>query len=80
VPTPLAASAGLGLDGVPGIGGAPLAVVNDQTGPVVDPEALRATICQKYVVLAVSAGGAYDAAACPLDTVGGGLPVPNATS
>lgn len=78
--TPFAASAGFGLLGVPGSCGAPPAVVNDHTGPDVDPELLRATICQKYVVLAVRADGAYDAAACPVDTVGGGLVVPNATS
>ena len=78
--TLLAESAGFGLPGVPGGCGAPPDVVNDQTAPDVEPELLRETICQKYVVLAVSADGVYDAAACPVETVGGGLVVPNATS
>ena len=78
--TPVAAFTGFGLPGTPGGGGAPPTVVNDHTGPDVEPELLRATICQKYVVLFVSAGGVYDAAACPVETVGGGLLVPNATS
>ena len=77
--TPFDASVGFGLPGAPGGCGA-LAVLNAHTGPDVDPELLRATICQKYVVPAVSADGAYDAPACPVETVGGGLVVPNATS
>ena len=55
------------------------AVVNDQTGPTLEPLPLIATICQKYVVLPVRAVGEYDAAACPVDTVGGGLLVPKLT-
>jgi hypothetical protein len=38
-------------------GGAAVAVVNDQTGPLVVPALLRATTCQKDVVLLASAGG-----------------------
>src|SRR5258706_9650832 len=56
------------------------AVVNDQTGPVVAPLLLCATICQKYCLLVRSVPGEYDAAACPVDTCGGGLVVPNLTS
>jgi len=70
--------AGLGFAGVPGRAGA--CVVNDQTGPAVDPTALFATICQKYVVLLFSAGVAYDADDWAIDTAGGGLLVPNLTS
>src|SRR4051812_16565458 len=55
-------------------------VVNDHSGPVVTPEPLCATICQKYVVLFASAGGAYEAPACAADTCGGGFAVPNWTS
>jgi hypothetical protein len=60
--TPVAAFAGDGDAGVPG-GAEALAVVNDHTAPVVEPDALRATIRQKYAVLAASAGGVYYAAA-----------------
>ena len=56
------------------------AVVNDQTGPVVVPTLLCATICQKYGVPAVSDEGVYDADACPVVTCGGGCAVPNFTS
>ncbi len=52
------------------------AVVNDQTGPVVVPTLLCATICQKYVVFAESVDGVYDAGACPVVTCGGGFAVP----
>ena len=78
--TPFAASTGFGFAGAPGGCCAAPAVVNDHTGPEVDPELLRAVICQKYVVLFVRAGVLYDAAPCPAETVGGGLLVPNATS
>ncbi len=61
-----------------GVADAP--VVNDQTGPVVPPMELCATICQKYCVLFWSVPGEYDACACPVDTCGGGLAVPNFTS
>ena len=44
------------------------AVVNDQTGPVVVPTLLCATICQKYVVFAERVAGVYDAGACPVVT------------
>ncbi len=56
------------------------AVVKDHTGPVVVPTLLCATICQKYVVLFVSDGAAYDAAVWPVVTCAGGLLVPNFTS
>ena len=46
---------GLGEPGVPGGGGGAALVVNDHTGPVVGPAALRATICQKYCVPLASA-------------------------
>ena len=48
------------MPGVPG-GRIAAAVVNDHTGPVVDPLLLRATICQKYVVLPDRPAGEYDA-------------------
>ena len=34
--------------------GADAAVEKDHTGPAAAPDALRATICQKYIVLGVS--------------------------
>src|SRR5689334_18365051 len=55
-------------------------VVNDQIGPVEVPVLLWATICQKYCWLFCSVPGEYDAAACAVDTCGGGLAVPNLTS
>jgi hypothetical protein len=61
------------------IGEMDAAVVNDQTGLGVEPLLLTATICQKYVVLPASADGEYDAADCPVDTVGGGFVVPKLT-
>jgi hypothetical protein len=76
--TPVAASAGFGDAGGEGGVGA-VAVANDHTGPGVEPAALFATICQKYVVPADSAG-AYDALAWPVVTWGGGLLAPNFTS
>ena len=79
VATPLAPSAGLGEPGTPGGGGA-AAVVNDHTGPLVVPALLRATICQKYVVLFARFPGEYDALACPDATCAGGLLVPKLTS
>ena len=79
VATPVAPSAGFGDPGVPGGGGA-AAVVNDHTGPLVVPALLRATICQKYIVLFARLPGAYDAAACADETCGGGLLVPKLTS
>ena len=75
--TPAAPLAG---DGVFGVAGGAADVVNDQTDPVVDPALLRATICQKYCVLFVSAGGVYDADGWPLTTSGGGFDVPKLTS
>ena len=77
VATPVAPSAG---EGEPGVAGGATAVVNDHTAPGVDPTLLRATICQKYCVLFVSAGGVYDAEAWPLTTSGGGFAVPKLTS
>src|SRR5262249_5154155 len=56
------------------------AVVNDQTGPAVDPAAFRATTCQKYVVPDASGAGAYDATVSPEAVDGGGLVVPSAMS
>jgi len=44
------------VDGGGGIVG--VSVVNDQTGPVVVPAPLRATMLQKYVVSLASAAGA----------------------
>ena len=44
------------------------AVVNDQTGPVVVPDALRPTICQKYCVLLARVGVVNDAAVWLADT------------
>ena len=70
--------AGLGDAGAVGGCGA-AAVVKDHTDPDVEPAALFATICQKYVVPAASVG-AYDAAIWPVATGGGGLVVPNLTS
>src|SRR4051812_19403889 len=61
-------------------GGGAAAVVNDHIGPVVAPAPLCATICQKYVVLLLSADGEYDPALWPVVTCGGGLPAPNFTS
>src|SRR5437899_514481 len=58
----------------------PAVVVNDQTGPVVVPELLRATICQKYVVLTFRPDAVYEALVWPADTVGGELVVPRRTS
>jgi hypothetical protein len=60
--------------------GTAAAVVNDQTGPVVVPALLRAVTCQKYCVLAATAGGAYEAVVNPLAAAGGGFAVPKATS
>ena len=59
--TQIAPFGGFGEFGTAGPGGGG-AVVNDQIGPVVSPPLLCATICQKYVVLLASAGGAYEAA------------------
>ena len=58
----------------------PPAVVNDHTGPVVVPTLLRATICQKYVVLPRRPEAVYDELVCPADTVDGVLVVPRRTS
>ena len=77
--TPVAPLAGFGDVGVPGGGGA-AAVVKDQTAPVAVPAELCATICQKYFVFASNVLGAYEAAAWPADTCGGGFAVPNLTS
>src|SRR5262249_22280846 len=55
-------------------------VVNDQIEPVAAPALLCATICQKYCWLFCRVPGRYDAEACPVDTCGGGLAVPNLTS
>jgi hypothetical protein len=55
-------------------------VVNDQTGPAVDPLLFFATTCQKYTVPFVSPVAAYEALAWPVDTCGGGFVVPNFTS
>src|SRR5207302_1669638 len=74
--TPAAASGRVGAAGVLGAA----MVVNDQTGPVLAPPLLRATMRQKYVAPAASGGGEYDAVACPTTTCGGGLVVPNCTS
>jgi hypothetical protein len=49
VATPVAPEAGDGEAGADG-GVAVVAVVNDQTEPAVEPAALRAVTCQKYVV------------------------------
>lgn len=62
------------------VGDATVAVVKDQIGPGVEPLLFLATICQKYVVPPLSPLAEYDAAACPVDTCGGGLLVPNFTS
>jgi len=70
---------GFGAVGAAGGGGA-AAVVNDQTAPVVEPASFLATTCQKYVVPAARFPGAYDAAAWPVETCGGGLLVPKLTS
>ena len=77
--TPVAVFAGAGDAGVDGGTGA-AAVVNDHTGPAVVPEALRATICQKYFVLFASVAGVYEAAGWFDDTDAGGFVVPNFTS
>ena len=62
-------------------GGGPAAwVVNDQIAPAVDPLLFFPTTCQKYVLLLASVDGVYDALACPVETCGGGLLVPNFTS
>jgi hypothetical protein len=47
VTTPVALLAGLGFAGVPGGGGGTAVVVNDHTGPLVEPLPFLATICQK---------------------------------
>src|SRR5512140_2779981 len=53
--------------------GGAAAVVNDQTGPVVEPTLLEAITCQKYVVETASDPGRYDPAARPVAACGGGL-------
>src|SRR5216684_2092429 len=55
------------------------AVVNDQTGPAVDPPLFVATTCQKYVMAKARAGGLYEAAVSPVAATGGGLAVPKFT-
>ena len=64
--TPVAPWAGFGVAGADGGVGA-AAVLNDQTGPAVEPTALFATTCQKYVVPAASVG-AYDVPVWPVTT------------
>ena len=48
-----------GGGGTGGGGAGDPAVVNDHTGPSVDPALFFATICQKYFVPPFNAGGAY---------------------
>src|SRR6186997_1503902 len=60
-------------------GGGTAAVVNDQTAPALEPLALRAITCQKYVLPAAIAGE-YDVPVWPVTTWGGGFVVPNFTS
>ncbi len=59
-----------------GLGRFELDVANDQTGPVVDPAPLVATICQKYVVFEVSVPGEYDGPLVLAPVDGGGFVVP----
>jgi hypothetical protein len=47
---------------------------------VVVPTLLRATICQKYVVLPTRPEAVYVELVCPVDTVDGVLVVPRRTS
>jgi len=72
--TPVAGLAGDGDDGVAGADRV-AAVVNDHTGPVVEPAVFVATICQKYVLLVASVGK-YAALVNPVATCGGGFVVP----
>src|SRR5262249_52787557 len=55
-------------------------VVNDQTGPVVVPVLLCATICEKCCLVFWSVPGEYEADAWAVETCGGRLAVPNLTS
>ena len=71
--------AGPGVFGIGGGGGGD-AVLNDHTGPVVAPAALRAMSCQKYVVLAARPDRAYDVLVSPVATWDGGFVVPNRAS
>jgi hypothetical protein len=59
-----------------GVAGGAATVLNDHTGPVVEPTAFLATILQKYVVELASDDTAYDAAVRPVVTCGGGFDVP----
>ena len=77
VPAVAGPSTGFGADRAAAGGGA--SVVNDQIAPAVDPFALFATICQKYVVAAVVVG-VNDVAVTPVATSGGGFVVPNRMS
>jgi hypothetical protein len=61
-------------------GTAGVSVVNDHTGPGVEPAELIAVTCQKYVVSAASVPGLYDALVSAGVIGGGGLLVPNPTA
>src|SRR5206468_2285928 len=85
---PVALSAGVGFDGV--VGGGGICVVNDHTGPAVEPAPFFAMTRQKYIVPHWNAVGPMpsshsqcglnvgDARSCA--RIGGGFVVPNAMS